>query len=256
MSAPGILLEDLTWLEAVKALTPQTIVVLPLGAAAKEHGPHLLLKNDFLIAEWLKAQVLAKAAVVVAPTLNYHFYPAFVEYPGSTTFTQDTGRDVVVQICRSLAAYGPRRFYVLNTGISTVRALRPAAETLAQEGILLTYTDLSQALGKLEKSIASQPYGSHADEIETSLMLYIAPGSVDMTKAVRDVHPDRPGGLTRRADGPGTYSPTGVWGDATLATREKGQLIAEALVAAVLADLEGLRKATLPRPSSKDTPGT
>ena len=37
----GILLEDLTWLEAEKLLTPETIVVIPLGAAAKEHGPHL-----------------------------------------------------------------------------------------------------------------------------------------------------------------------------------------------------------------------
>jgi len=39
----GILLEDLTWIEAEKVLTNDTIVVIPLGAAAKEHGPHLKL---------------------------------------------------------------------------------------------------------------------------------------------------------------------------------------------------------------------
>ena len=50
----GILLEDLTWVEAEKVLTEKTIVVIPLGAAAKEHGPHLKLKNDWLIAEHLK----------------------------------------------------------------------------------------------------------------------------------------------------------------------------------------------------------
>lgn len=253
VASPGFLLEDLTWVEAEKLLTPETVVVLPLGAAAKEHGPHLLLKNDFLIAEYLKQRVLEKAAVVVAPTLNYHFYPAFVEYPGSTTLTQDTARDVVVEICRSLSAYGPRRFYVLNTGISTVRALKPAAERLAAEGVLMTWTDLPKALGELEKTVATQPYGSHADEIETSMMLYMAPETVDMTKAVRDCHPDRPGGLTRRPDGPGTYSPTGVWGDATLATREKGKVICEALVAAILEDLEQLRTARLPHPTSSDT---
>lgn len=245
LAAPGLLLEELTWPEAEKVLTPDTIVVLPLGAAAKEHGPHLKLKNDFLIAEYLKERVLEKATVVVAPTLNYHFYPAFVEYPGSTTFTQDTARNVVVEICRSLAAYGPRRFYVLNTGISTVRALRPAAEELAKDGLLLAYTDL-HCLDEVEKSLARQPYGSHADELETSLMLYIAPATVDMTRAVRDCNPDRPGGLTRRPEGPGTYSPTGVWGDATLATWEKGQIVCEALVAAVLADLEKLRRQPLP----------
>ena len=44
--AKGVLLEDLTWLEAEKVLTGETVVVIPLGAAAKEHGPHLRLKND------------------------------------------------------------------------------------------------------------------------------------------------------------------------------------------------------------------
>jgi len=47
----GVLLEDLTWVEAEKILNPNTVVVIPLGAAAKEHGPHLKLKNDWLIAE-------------------------------------------------------------------------------------------------------------------------------------------------------------------------------------------------------------
>src|SRR5215470_9296505 len=79
----GVLLEDLTWVEAEKILTDKAVVVIPLGAAAKEHGPHLKLKNDFIIAEYLKKRVLERADVIVAPTLNYNFYPAFVEYPGS-----------------------------------------------------------------------------------------------------------------------------------------------------------------------------
>jgi creatinine amidohydrolase len=67
----GILLEDLTWIEAEKVLTSDTVVVIPLGAAAKEHGPHLKLKNDLLIAEYLKNRVLAQSNVVIAPTINY-----------------------------------------------------------------------------------------------------------------------------------------------------------------------------------------
>src|SRR6185295_3987747 len=81
----GVLLEDLTWVEAEKRLTPQTIVVIPIGAAAKEHGPHLKLKNDLILAEYLKKRVLAQADVVIAPTVNYHFYPSFLESPGSTS---------------------------------------------------------------------------------------------------------------------------------------------------------------------------
>src|SRR5437588_239703 len=156
----GILLENLTWIEAEKVLTPDTVVVIPLGAESKEHGPHLKLKNDFLIAEYLKKRVLETSNVVVAPTINYSFYPAFLEYPGST-----------------------------------------------------------------------------------SMMLYMAPESVDMKKAVKDYNGSKPGGLTRDPNGKGTYSPTGVWGDATLATREKGRIVTEALVKIVIGEIQELRNA-------------
>src|SRR5580704_6756345 len=179
LSAKGILLEDLTWQEAEKVLTPATVVDIPIGAESKEHGPHLKLKNDWLMAEYLKREVLKSADVVIAPTVNYHFYPAFVEYPGSTTLRLETARDLMVDICRSLARYGPKRFYALNTGVSTVRALAPAVEILAKEGILLRFTDLSTITQPVEDQIKKEEGGTHAEEIETSMMLYIAPEVVD-----------------------------------------------------------------------------
>src|SRR5262249_53171061 len=81
----GGALADLTWPEAEKALKPETVVVIPIGAESKEHGPHLKLRNDAILADYFTRQVLESAAVVVAPAVNYHYYPAFVEYPGSTT---------------------------------------------------------------------------------------------------------------------------------------------------------------------------
>ncbi|MGH9902883.1 MAG: creatininase family protein, partial [Pyrinomonadaceae bacterium] len=157
----GIPLEDLTWVGAEKVLSGKTVVVIPLGAAAKEHGPHLKLKNDWLIAEYLKREVLRRSNVVVAPTVNYHFYPAFLEYPGSTSLRVETARDLLVDICRSLARHGPRRFYVLNTGISTLRALQPAAESLAGEGIALRFTDLVKLTGPAVKAVGRQEGGTH-----------------------------------------------------------------------------------------------
>jgi creatinine amidohydrolase len=251
LKTKGVLLENITWVEAEKILKPETVIVIPLGAAAKEHGPHLKLKNDFLISEYLKNQTLQKADVVIAPTINYHFYPAFVEYPGSTTLRLETARDVVIDICKSLSRYGVRRFYILNTGISTLRALKPAAEALAADGILMQYTDLQKLTGAVEKEISKQEGGTHADEIETSMMLYIAPDSVDMKKAVKDYHPSK-GRLTRDPNNKeGTYSATGIWGDPTLATREKGRKIMEAMVTGILKDIEDVRRGNLPVPSSK-----
>jgi creatinine amidohydrolase len=247
MTSPAFL-EDITWVEAERLLTRDAIVVIPIGAASKEHGPHLRLSNDWLLADALRRRVAARTQVVVAPIVGTSFYPAFVEYPGSISVRLETARDVIVDLVRSLARHGPRRFYVLNTGISTIRALRPAAEALAPDGILLHYTDLGKTLAPIEKQVATQEGGTHADEIETSMMLYLAPDSVDMARAVKDYHPGT-GPLTRNPAGPGVYSPTGAWGDPTLATREKGERIVNALVDALVADIAALRAAPLPTPA-------
>ena len=242
----GVLLETLTWPQAAARLTPEAVVVIPLGAAAKEHGPHLQLNNDFLMAEYLKRRVLAAADVVIAPTVSYSYYPAFVNYPGSTTVPLEAARDTVLSICRTLAAHGPKRFYILNTGISTLRPLKQAHDAAAAEGISLQYFSLA-TLGQLEKTLLKQPGGTHADEGETSMMLYMAPEAVDMTKAVKDYHPRTGDGPFQRVQGlPGVYSKSGTWGDATLATREKGQQLTEAAVRIILEEIEALRKS--PRP--------
>lgn len=243
----GILLEDLTWLEAEKLLNDKTVIVIPVGAAAKEHGPHLKLKNDFLIAEYLKNRVLVDSNVVITPTVNYSFYPAFLEYPGSTSLRLETARDLIIDICHNFSSHGVRRFYVINTGVSTRRPLKAAAEQLIAEGILLEYTDIIKIAEPVEKEVKKQEGGTHADEIETSVMLYIAPQSVDMSKAVKDYTPDK-GPLTRNPNNPqGTYSATGIWGDPTLATKEKGKKIVEAIVSGILRDIEILRSKDLPK---------
>ena len=237
----GILLEKLSWDEAEKVLTPDQVVVIAMGAESKEHGLHLALNNDWLMAEYLKERVLEKAAVVVAPTINYSYYPAFLEYPGSTSVRLETARDMVSDIVRSLAHYGPRKFYLINTGISTLRPLKQSAEELAKDGILMRYLDFTQE--DLVETKLRKSGGTHADEIETAEMLYIAPQSVHMEKARRDLNPDQPGGLTRDPKGKGTYSPTGAWGDPTLATREEGQALVESTVTRVLKEIEDLRQA-------------
>ena len=236
----GVLLEDLTWQQAESALTRRAVVVIPLGAGAKEHGPHLKLSNDFLMAEYLKRRVLDASDVVIAPTVNYSFYPAFLSYPGSTSLNTETARDMIVQICRTLAAYGPRKFYVLNTGISTLIPLRQAAAILETDSITMRFSNLAVLPADVERQVSKQEGGTHADEIETSMMLYMAPATVDMGKAVKDYRPSR-GRLVRDSTQAGTYSPSGIWGDATLATREKGEKVTEALVAGILRDIQQLR---------------
>ena len=254
----GVRLEHSSWKDAEKLLTADSVVVIPIGAALKEHGPHLRLRNDLTLAEYFADRVTQASAVVATPPLTYHFYPAFLEYPGSTSLSLDTARDLTMQVVRNLAQHGPRRFYALNTGISTSRALEPAAEALAREGILLRFTDFGAATEAAAVRVRQQDLGSHADEIETSMMLYIDPGSVDMNLAVKDVSPrSTPMRLTRVRGSQGTYSPSGVWGDATLATRQKGEAIVEGVVSTLLRDIEALRSAPLPSARGGDAaPGS
>lgn len=236
----SVRLEDLTWKQAADVLNAQTVVMIPLGAESKEHGPHLKLNNDFVMAQYLAKEVMARTTVVVAPTLNYSFYPAFLEYPGSTSLGLDTARGVITDICRSLAHYGPRKFYVLNTGVSTIRPLTAAVEELSHDGLKLRFTDILNASAEVEKQVAKQPEGTHADEIETSMMLYIAPQSVDMTKAAKDF-PHGQGPLQWRNPDAPRYSPSGVFGDATLATREKGEKIVRAQIDFIVHEIDALK---------------
>jgi acetamidase/formamidase/creatinine amidohydrolase/Fe(II)-dependent formamide hydrolase-like protein len=246
-SRPGVRLSEVPWTEAEKILTPDRVVVLPLGAASKEHGPHLTLGNDEILAEYYAGRVLAARDVALLPTLTYGFYPAFLDFPGSTSVSFETQRDTIAEIVRSVARHGPRRFYVLNTGVSTARPLKATAELLASEGVVLHFSDVLQIGKAAEDAVREQKYGTHADEVETSMILYMRPGTVRMERAVADGGtPPLVGPLTRdRAKG-GHFAPSGVFGDPTLASWHKGERIVEQSVADLLAGIDTLARAPVP----------
>jgi creatinine amidohydrolase len=237
----SVSLDTLTWVEAEQAFKSYEVVLIALGAGAKEHGPHLPLRTDYLMAEYFKERVAGEVPVVVLPTLQYGYYPAFLEYPGSISLEAETFRNVVLDVCRSMNGYGFRKFYVLNTGISTLRPLQAAAEDLKEQGIVMRYLNLLEVDKNLPAGLLAEEGGTHADEEETSIMLFIAPETVDMSKAVKDYDP-RPGrkGLTRNPKGQGSYSPTGIWGDPTLATPEKGRIIVETIAREIVSEVRDL----------------
>jgi creatinine amidohydrolase len=237
----SLFLENLTWIEAEKVLPEYEVVLIALGARTKEHGPHLRLGNDYIMAEYLKDRVAAEVPVVVLPTLQYGYYPSFLEYPGSLSIRAEIFKSVVADICRSMNGYGMKKFYVLNTGVSTTPPLARAAEELSAEGITLHYLDILEVDKSLPEGLLRQEGGTHADEGETSMMLYIAPETVDMSKAAKE-YDARPGrrGLTRNPEGAGHFSASGVYGDPTLATREKGRIIVEATVREIVRQVREL----------------
>jgi len=164
----GLRLADLTSQQASDALRPDAVVVIPLGAGASAHGPHLKLGVDAILADYLARRVLDGSDVVVAPALPYHHVPTPAEYPGSTSLTLEAARTLTMEVAASLARSGPRRYYVLNTSPGSGRALAAASRALAVQGVLLRYNDLA---GDLDR---------------TSMMLYVDPSAVDLRRAPAD----------------------------------------------------------------------
>lgn len=239
-SVSGCLLGRRSWKEAEEILGGNPIILIPLGAGLKEHGLHLPLDTDQVLAEHLTRRIAERLEVVVLPTVTYGYYPAFTEYPGSVSVRAEVLTETIFDIVTSISAHGPRRFYCLNTGISTIRALEPARLKLAAEGIDFRFTDISEALAPIEHEICAQQRGTHADESETSMMLAIDSSRVRIELASRD--DGEPRGSSRRLTrdkntSEGIYSLTGAWGDPTLASKEKGWLLLERLVDAIERDI-------------------
>ncbi len=235
----SIYLEDLTWVEAEEAFKRIPTVLVPIGAILKEHGPHLPLKTDFMLACELARRVAAQVGVIVCPLISFGYYPAFVNFPGSTCLSAETFREMVEQVIESLARNGAQQFVILNTGVSTTGPLTIAANNLATRGVRIILANIAD-LGHAADHVVENRIGSHANEHETSMMLAIDPSVVRMGQAVAEIQAwMQPGAvvprgpLLREAGGVGVYCPSGVIGDPTRATAAKG----EAILAAMAADV-------------------
>jgi creatinine amidohydrolase len=207
----GAWLEDLSWPEAKARFDAGAVVVVPIGAAAKAHGPHLPLKTDALTARALGQGLIERLPVVAAPVLGFGFYPAFTSFAGSQHLGAGTFKAVVRELIGNFTAQGVRRIALINTGVSTEK---PLDEVAKETDVLVLHMRL---LGQAAEALIEHKEGGHADERETSVMLALDPRSVRMDKL--------------KLDGP--FEKTGATGDPSRATAFKG----ERLMAARLDDL-------------------
>ncbi|NIR58269.1 MAG: creatininase family protein [Gammaproteobacteria bacterium] len=234
----GAFVARLSWPEVERRMQAGAVAVLPVGAACKEHGPHLPMNADFLQAEWLAAALAQHATVLVWPTLAYGHYPAFTDYPGSVSLGRETFERMVREILSDIRRAGARAALILNTGISTIAPLETVAGAMPDDlRVALAYVyDGSRCRDEIEQ-IEQQPRGGHADEIETSILLAIAPDRVTMDLAEAWTPPSMAGGgrLSRGEPDDPRYSPSGIYGDPTRATEEKGRRVLAAMVEDLLA---------------------
>ncbi len=245
-ATPGAFLGHLTWPEAEDLLSRAPLVVLPVGAGAKEHGPHLPMNADAVVLDFLCQAAVDSLPVVVVPPILHGWFPAFRAFPGTEVADPAVFEAYVMEVARSLARHGVRRLVILNTGVSRATGLPlgvVAREVRVELGIptlLVSWDDIEPPEAE---ALAEQEYGGHADELETSIHLYLQPERVRMGLAVAGLPPRggtglgyRPGYLSRAPEEAG-YQPSGVNGNPTLATPEKGKEVLRLLTREWLASL-------------------
>lgn len=233
----GVWLEDLTWPEAKNWFDTEPVIVVPIGAVSKEHGHHLPLCTDYLLARGFGDWLVKALPVVVAPVISAGYYPAFRHYPGSQHLSPETFMAVLKDTLGGFIEQGQRNIVVLNTGISTEPLLNVTLrEIYERTGVRVSAAHISR-FGRSSDHIFEQTLGGHGDEHETSLIMVFAPERIRANKAavdygnVREV-PDTtfylPSVFNCDPESGIDFSKTGVRGDPTLATLEKGQIAVKA----------------------------
>ena len=251
-SPPGAYLGDLSWPEAEARLKTAPLIVLAFAPAAKEHGPHLPLNADAKVAEYLCAQAVEALPVVIAPPIAHGWLPAFRAFPGTEVADPAVFIKYVDAVARSLIRAGARRIVFLNTSISKAGGLPlsiVARDLRADTGVPTLVVSWDDLETDAYRALETQERGGHADEIETSIHLFLQPDLVRMDRAVTDYGrpaKDYPGyepGLFSRDRGDPAWSDTGVYGDPKRATAEKGKQALAILTAQWLKALRGFGEA-------------
>ncbi len=227
--------EHMTWDEVARRIGLGAAAILPVGAAAKQHGFHLPLNTDRIQAEWLAAKLAEPIGALIWPTVVYGYYPAFTEYAGGSSLSASTFEATIHEIAAEILGAGCQTLFVLNTGISTLTPVERALARLDTAKSMHLRIHEGPRYRLAAERLAEQTHGSHADELETSLMLALAPDLVDMSRAEASpaLKQEAPGPLTPSDPGSPNYSRSGSYGDPTRASRAKG----EVLLGAMLDDL-------------------
>jgi creatinine amidohydrolase len=244
---------DLKWPD-FEGLDPErTVAILPCGAT-EQHGPHLPVAVDAIIAEAIArraaARVGAEGALLILPTSQVGKSTEHIAYPGTLTLSAETLTRVWTEIGESVARAGVRKIVYLNAHGGQPQVMQIVCRDLrVRLGMFALATDWSSA-GFPEGLVSEEErrHGIHGGQVETAMMLHLRPDLVDMGKAenfvpasvaiaaryrrLRLVGPMQIGWMAQ------DVHPAGVAGDASAATETLGAQIVDGVAAAYAELLE------------------
>ena len=236
--------DELSMPEAEKAAKSGNVVIIPCGSI-EEHGDHLPLSTDSLQAEYVALGVAQKTGCLVAPPLRYGLCSSTRNFPGTVTITFDSLRSIMTDILEDFVRNGFRRLLVItgHAGGSHMTAIKLAAKMVVTNHMneknrprIMVCSDYDFAFELKGKEFDDRD--SHAGTIETSRVMAIrsdlikAKGAANYPTFPRfEITPD-----------PERYFPSGVMGDPTIATSEKGKKINDYVIEQIVKLVEELKQ--------------
>lgn len=239
------LIEEMTRPEVEARIKEYPVAILPVGSC-EQHGPHLPLGTDTILARELAGRVSQKTGALVYPSLNFGYAWVWRDIAGTLTMPPERLQQLLCDCAASAQRSGIKVLVFLNgheaNSASIKYAVRAGQDEVTTKLLGMFYPGLSAVY---DKEMESPTWGGmfHACEFETSLMLAVAPQLVKMNLA-RAEYPERPPLYGYDDTSIGALSQSGVYGDPTKATAEKGRRMLEAftdnaaqLIEAALASL-------------------
>jgi len=248
----------------------RTVAVLPV-AATEQHGPHLPVSVDATLLQGVMDAALARLPpelpVLFLPPQNVGLSPEHIRFPGTLTLAPATLIALWTELGESVARAGIKKLLLFNGHGGQVSVMDIVARELRTRCGLLVYSASWFSLPLPQEvsarfSAEEHRFGIHAGDIETSMMLHLAPDTVHMEHA-RHFHStsqDRAAHYPLLGNGKSAklgwqmqdYNLAGAVGNAAAATAEKGRALVEAAGAGLAQLLQEI--ADLPGDTLCDTP--
>jgi creatinine amidohydrolase len=255
----------LTWPEVARAARAGRVPVVPIGTL-EDHGHHLPIDTDVKLTEEICRAAVTRLGegAVLLPPIVHGYSPHHMDFPGTITIGWDTFCRYCTDVAVSLVRHGFRRVLLVNGHGSNQNLVETAARlAMVEEPAALVaacfYLSGPRAARAVERIRDSERGGmGHACELETSLYLHLQPDAVDMERSVDErAYPSSDNLWMDWSDGPlklmpwwSSFSESGVQGDATKASPEKGAALFDAAVEEIAAFVGELGR--LPIPTRKD----
>ncbi len=169
------MLTDLSWKKAKEKLNNAEVALVPVGST-EQHGPHLPLGTDYIIAEAIAKKVSEKDNFVSTPPITVGVSKHHRQFFGTLWVSTNGLREYVKEVSLSLKYHGIERLIFVNGHGGNEAPLRNCcSEELREEGVTGLVYEYWKANQEKIESIFGESAGGHAGQMETSLVMEIAP---------------------------------------------------------------------------------